>query len=57
VWQEESFDRVLRMSEIDEKIATFLNNPVRQGVVSSVEKYRWLWAAPAFQPSFARLSR
>ena len=30
VWQEESFDRVLRVSEkLDEKIAYILDNPVR----------------------------
>jgi len=36
VWQEESFDRVLRVSEkLDEKIAYILDNPVRKGLVSS----------------------
>jgi putative transposase len=57
VWQEESFDRVLRVSEkLDEKIAYVLNNPVRAGLVSAPEQYRWVWV-PALEPSFARLGR
>jgi REP element-mobilizing transposase RayT len=44
VWQTESFDRVLRSSEkLDEKIRYTLNNPVRKGLVSACEEYRWLW--------------
>ena len=44
VWQEESFDRVLRSSEkLDEKIAYVLQNPVRRGLVDDWHKYRWLW--------------
>jgi REP-associated tyrosine transposase len=58
VWQEESFDRVLRVSEkLDEKISYILDNPVRQGLVQSPEEYRWLWVAPASEPSLARLGR
>jgi REP element-mobilizing transposase RayT len=44
VWQEESFDRVLRCSEkLDEKIGYVLQNPVRRGLVSDWQEYRWLW--------------
>ncbi len=58
VWQEESFDRVLRVSEkLDEKIAYILDNPVRQGLVHSAEEYRWVWVALALEPSFARPGR
>ena len=58
VWQEESFDRVLRVSEkLDEKIAYILDNPMRKGLVSSSDEYRWLWVAPAVEPSFARPGR
>lgn len=47
VWQEESFDRVLRCSEkLDEKVAYVLNNPVRRGLTSVPEEYPWLWVAP-----------
>jgi hypothetical protein len=55
---EESFDRVLRVSEkLDEKIAYIFDNPVRKGLVSSPNKYRWLWVAPRPEPSFARPGR
>jgi putative transposase len=58
VWQEESFDRVLRVSEkLDEKIAYVLDNPVRKGLVHSAEEYRWLSVATALEASFARPGR
>lgn len=44
VWQEESFDHVLRCSEkLDEKVGYVMANPVRRGLVSRAEDYRWLW--------------
>ena len=52
VWQEESFDRVLRSSEkLDEKAQYILNNPVRKGIVSSPGEYPWLWLADVSVPS------
>jgi putative transposase len=50
VWQEESFDHVLRSSEkLDEKISYIFYNPVRSGLVSRPEEYQWLWAPPKFK--------
>jgi REP element-mobilizing transposase RayT len=44
VWQEESFDHVLRSVEsYDEKVEYMRQNPVRRGLVSRPEEYRWLW--------------
>jgi putative transposase len=44
IWQEESFDRVLRSSEkLDEKIAYILDNPVRGGMVADWREYPWVW--------------
>ncbi|MDP9162255.1 MAG: transposase [Acidobacteriota bacterium] len=44
VWQEESFDRVLRISEkLDEKVEYILNNPVRKELVKLTDQYPWLW--------------
>jgi putative transposase len=55
--QEESLDRGLRVSEkLDEKIAYTLD-PVRKGLVSSPDQYRWLCVAHTPEPSFARLGR
>jgi REP element-mobilizing transposase RayT len=54
VWQEESFDHVLRGSErLRDKVQYVLENPVRKGLVGQWEKYRWLWVRPfenPFQP-------
>jgi REP element-mobilizing transposase RayT len=44
VWQEESFDHVLRSEEsFDEKVEYIRQNPVRRGLVKRPEDYRWLW--------------
>jgi len=44
VWQEESFDHVLRSSEsLDAKIDYVLQNPVRNGLVRNSQDYRWVW--------------
>jgi REP element-mobilizing transposase RayT len=44
VWQEESFDHVLRSGEgFEEKLEYIRQNPVRRGLVTRPEEYRWLW--------------
>ena len=44
VWQEASFDRVMRSADdLDMKIEYMINNPVRAGIVSAPSEYRWLW--------------
>ena len=44
VWQEESFDHVLRSEEnFSEKLEYIRQNPVRRGLVTCPEDYRWLW--------------
>jgi REP element-mobilizing transposase RayT len=44
VWQEESFDHVLRSEEsLAEKLEYIRQNPVRRGLVRRPEDYRWLW--------------
>ena len=43
VWQEESFDHLLRSSEsFEEKVEYIRQNPVRRGLVQRPEDYRWL---------------
>jgi REP element-mobilizing transposase RayT len=47
IWQEESFDHVLRASEkLREKIEYVINNPVRKGLVANSIDYPWSWSAP-----------
>jgi len=44
VWQEESFDHVLRSQEsLDEKLEYIRQNPVRRGLARRPEDYKWLW--------------
>jgi REP element-mobilizing transposase RayT len=45
VWQEESFDHVLRSQKsLEEKLEYIRQNPVRRGLVQKPEDYRWLWS-------------
>ena len=49
VWQDESFDHVLRSDEsLKEKVEYVRQNPVRAGLVQRPEDYRWLWLDPKF---------
>jgi len=44
MWQDESFDHVLRGNEsFAEKLEYIRQNPVRRELVSRAEDYRWLW--------------
>jgi REP element-mobilizing transposase RayT len=44
VWEEESFDRILRSEEsIITKVEYICQNPVRKGLVNAVDDYPWLW--------------
>jgi REP element-mobilizing transposase RayT len=47
VWEEESFDHVLRSYEsVNEKREYIRQNPVRAGLAQRPEDYRWLWLSP-----------
>ena len=47
VWQDESFDHVLRGDEsLRETIDYIRQNPVRKGLVKTPEDYPWLWVNP-----------
>jgi hypothetical protein len=44
VWQDESFDHVLRSDEkVREKVEYICQNPVRKGLVAHEGDYPWLW--------------
>jgi len=48
VWQEESFDHVVRSHEsLQQKIEYIRQNPVRRGLVKTPEEYPWLWVEQA----------
>jgi len=44
LWQDESFDRVVRADENIRRACEYVvQNPVRAGIVDRVEEYRWIW--------------
>ncbi|MDP2045530.1 MAG: transposase [Deltaproteobacteria bacterium] len=44
VWQDESFDHVLRSDESTySKVLSICENPVRKGLVATEDEYPWLW--------------
>jgi REP-associated tyrosine transposase len=44
VWQGESFDHILRSDEDLMKKAEYVcNNPVRAGLVATIDDYPWIW--------------
>jgi len=44
VWQDESFDRVLRSDEaVRAKVEYICANPVRKGLCRNADEYPWLW--------------
>jgi len=50
VWEEESFDHVLRSDEsLKEKWEYIRQNPVEAGLVERPQDYRWLWVNPEFK--------
>ena len=47
VWQDESFDHVLRSDEsLANRTAYVLENPVRASLVKNSAEYRWFWRQP-----------
>jgi REP element-mobilizing transposase RayT len=47
LWEEESFDHVLRSDEsLKQKCEYIRQNPVRAGLAQKPEDYRWLWVDP-----------
>lgn len=47
LWQDESFDHILRTNEqLAEKVDYICNNPVRKGIVKEAKDYSWLWKNP-----------
>ena len=45
-WEHESFDRVIRDGKFDETVRYVLNNPVKVGLVSDWEDWRWNYCRP-----------
>ena len=54
VWQDESFDHILRRDEkLEEKAEYIRHNPVRKGLVARPEEYPYTWLEAKSQPGAA----
>ena len=47
LWQDESFDRIMRSQEFEHKLNYICANPVDAGLCSKPKEYRWLWTQGA----------
>ncbi len=45
LWQDESFDRIMRSQEFEFKRNYIISNPIDAGLCARPEEYRWLWLA------------
>jgi REP element-mobilizing transposase RayT len=45
LWQDESFDRIMRSQEFESKFDYICANPVDAGLCDKPEAYQWLWTA------------
>jgi REP element-mobilizing transposase RayT len=47
LWQDESFDRIMRAQEFEWKRNYIIANPIDAGLCTQSEDYRWLWLQSA----------
>jgi REP element-mobilizing transposase RayT len=47
LWQDESFDRIMRSGEFEHKFNYICANPVDAGLCNRPKEYPWLWTQPA----------
>lgn len=47
LWQDESFDRIMRAKEFEFKRNYIIANPMDAGLCKRPGEYRWLWLQPA----------
>jgi REP element-mobilizing transposase RayT len=43
LWQDESFDRIMRPGEFQNKLEYIIANPITAGLASQPGEYRWVW--------------
>ncbi|HET9182308.1 MAG TPA: transposase [Candidatus Angelobacter sp.] len=47
LWQDESFDRIMRAEEFELKRNYIMANPIDAGLCNRHEEYQWLWLQKA----------
>jgi REP element-mobilizing transposase RayT len=50
LWQDESFDRIMRTGEFQSKFEYIVANPISAGLTSKRGEYPWLWTQKSQQP-------
>ncbi|MFL6390376.1 MAG: transposase [Terriglobales bacterium] len=43
LWQDESFDRIMRAGEFQDKLEYIIANPISAGLTSRPSEYQWVW--------------
>jgi REP element-mobilizing transposase RayT len=43
LWQDESFDRIMRTGEFQNKLEYIVMNPINAGLAARPGEYRWTW--------------
>lgn len=43
LWQDESFDRIMRVGEFENKLQYIVANPISAGLTARPGEYRWVW--------------
>jgi len=49
LWQDESFDRIMRAGEFQNKLEYIVANPINAGLAAGPGQYRWVWLQQAAQ--------
>ncbi|HKV95358.1 MAG TPA: transposase [Candidatus Angelobacter sp.] len=52
LWQDESFDRIMRAGEFQDKLEYIIANPISAGITQKPDQYKWLWVQ---KPAQARV--
>jgi REP element-mobilizing transposase RayT len=47
LWQDESFDRIMRSGEFQKKLEYIVANPINAGLAARPGEYRWTWIRQA----------
>jgi len=49
LWQDESFDRIMRSGEFKKKLEYIITNPISAGLAQTPGQYKWLWLQESAQ--------
>jgi REP element-mobilizing transposase RayT len=56
LWQDESFDRIMRAGEFQDKLEYIIANPINAGLASMPGQYKWVWLQKIAQAGVCSVS-